>query len=98
MRRRQVPKEWSDVFGQIFQSENYSGESFSSGSVMALAKSKDLEITKEALRVKLSRYVRRGYLKKVKRDQYGLGPNGYYFFGLLDQELLRVIPERKENQ
>lgn len=84
MRRRQVPNEWRTVFEKVFGPESYDGNSFGSEMVMKIAISEGLTISKEGLRVKLARYVQKGYLKKIKRGRYGLGPKGYYFFGLLE--------------
>jgi len=80
-RKRLAPVLWQDVFYML--SNTHHPNTFFFEDVLNAAEKVGLSIQRESLRVKLSRYSKKGFLKKVGRKEYLISQRGQVFFNLL---------------
>ncbi len=75
---------WKKVFYNIDR-KYPSPKTFTLSEVVELLdRDRVVKITRESLRVKLARYVSKGYLVKIKRATYRISNEGGIYFGLLE--------------
>ena len=83
-RRRRAPLKWQKIINEACALKAYEGKGFNYSDVLKIAESHDVKITRESLRVKLERYRKSEYLKKISRGHYQVSPKGYHFFASLE--------------
>ena len=81
---RRAPILWRDVFFMICRSHH--PNSFFIEDVYAAACKVGIDILPESLRVKLARYVSKGFLNKTGRKEYQLTTRGQIFFDLITRD------------
>ena len=82
-RKRQAPEVWRAVFAHACSLDTYPEKGFGYADIQQIAEAHDITITYESLRVKLDRYKRSLYVKKIGRGRFQIPITGYYFFDLL---------------
>jgi len=85
-KKRQAPKEWRAVILEACQLPNYAKTGFGYSEVLDIASRHGISIGRESLRVKIDRYRRNGYVKKVSRGRFQVPVTGYDFFGALEHQ------------
>ena len=86
---RRGPKEWIAVFDEACKLQSYPKIGFGYSQIQEIADAHGIKISREGIRIKLNRYLKRGYVKKKSRGHYQIAPKGYYFFGFIDKPILK---------
>jgi len=82
-RKRQAPKAWRAIIAEACEIKTYAKNGFGYADIQKIAESHKVKITYESLRVKLDRYKKSNYVKKIARGRFQIPITGYYFFDLL---------------
>lgn len=81
-RSRRAPEAWRKVISDACDDKKYPLRGFGLPEIMELAKNHGVEISYGGLRVKLNRYLNKGYIKRISHGRYHVPVSGYRFFGL----------------
>jgi len=80
-RIRTAPQIWKQIFQIVTQTSEYEN-GITLDLIHQAANELNHDIARESIRVKMHKYSKRDYIKKIGRGQYQIGPNGIRFFSL----------------